>query len=262
MQPLHRLIEIILPIGAKCVIAAVDQCGFTEGKTRSTCRVDDVAEYDISPEPLCQLDCDVKGSKRGLRPIDGDDKSLFHGLSITRGDEGARKTPSRRIHRGGSARASEWWRVAHLREHMAASCPASAADARLERYFASLRAPDGTASLRLRVPVAGIAKLPDVSIEHDVTVTAVRGRDDENINELLRIRWVPTGGGPFPAFAGTLVTWGDDEAETQCFIELDGDYTPPFGAPGIAFDEIVGQEIAHRTARTFLQDLANAIGRP
>lgn len=149
--------------------------------------------------------------------------------------------------------------MTRLRDHVAARCPASEADARLQKYFAANREADEGARLRLRAPLRGGPQLPNVDLSRDVIVTITRGRDDENINDVLRIHWEPADGGPFPTFDGTLVTWGEDKPETQSFIELDGNYEPPFGAAGAAFDAAIGHEIARRTAHALLRDLADAI---
>lgn len=149
--------------------------------------------------------------------------------------------------------------MTRLREHAPLQCPASEAEERLWAYFDRLKQPDGTARLRLRVPLRGILGLPDAEVERDVLVTVSRARDDQNINDVLRIHWEPVGGGPFPTFDGTLATWGGQEPDRESFAEVDGSYEPPLGEVGLIFDEAIGREIAHRTARAFLEDLVRAV---
>lgn len=143
-----------------------------------------------------------------------------------------------------------------LRDHIAVSCPIAEAQSRLETFFAKNRGSDGVTHLGLRVPLGGIAD--GLALEHEANVEARRGRDDQNLNDLIRIRWQPEGGGPYPSFEGTLVTWAEHDP-TETFIELDGTYTPPLGAGGEAFDASLGRAIAHRTARAFLEDVGRAI---
>ncbi len=149
--------------------------------------------------------------------------------------------------------------MSRLRDHVRTRCPAAEADARLESYFANHRGADGVTRLHLRVPLHGVGPLPSVDLERQIIVTAVRTRDDENLNELIRIHWEPAGGGPFPSFSGTLLSWGENDPGHESFIELDGSYDPPLGSAGEVFDEALGHEIARRTARALLEELASAI---
>jgi len=145
-----------------------------------------------------------------------------------------------------------------LRDHIAVDCSVQDAQSRIDAYLASLRGKDGVAHLRLRVPV--VADGFALSLDREVRVEARRTRDEENLNDLIRISWQPEGKAVFPAFEGTLVVWGEDNPE-QSFIELDGGYAPPFGTTGQAFDSVIGQRIAHQTARQFLSDLKAALER-
>lgn len=145
-----------------------------------------------------------------------------------------------------------------LRDHIAVACSVSDADSRLESFFARGRNDDGITHLTLRVPLVSVAGFSGLALEHGVRVRAWRDRDDQNLNDLIRIRWEPQGGGPYPAFEGTLVTWGESDPQ-RTFIELDGTYEPPIGAGGETFDAAVGHAIARRTARALLDDIAREL---
>ncbi|MBV8148694.1 MAG: hypothetical protein JO092_06365 [Candidatus Eremiobacteraeota bacterium] len=127
----------------------------------------------------------------------------------------------------------------------------------MQRYFAQRENSAGIAHLQLRVPLHGFG-VKGLALEHDVRVIARRGRDDENLNDLIRISWEPEGHGPYPGFSGTLVTWAEHDPK-QSFIEIDGTYTPPLGIAGEAFDKAVGHSIATRTAHLLLEDIARDI---
>jgi hypothetical protein len=128
-------------------------------------------------------------------------------------------------------------------------CPIDQAQARIERFFAARRSSDGT----LRIPLRGFA------FDHDVRVEARTARDDQNLNELIRLSWRPEGDGiPLPPFEGTIVTWAERNP-ARTFLELDGTYVPPLGAAGEAFDEAIGRKIAQRTAKDLLAQIAAAI---
>ena len=148
-----------------------------------------------------------------------------------------------------------------VRACVSANCPVAEAESRIEAYFAQRRGPDGIAHLPLRVSLPRLPLLRGLSLEHDVTVTAYRDRDDQNLNDLIRIAWEPEGGGAFPKFKGTLVAWAEHDPEMS-FIEIDGTYAPPLGVAGELFDEAVGETIAEHTAQTLLRDIARAISAP
>ncbi len=130
-------------------------------------------------------------------------------------------------------------------------------EARLEAYFSSQRGVDGVSRLRLRVPLDGPLS-QGLYLDREVRVEAWRDRDDQNLNDLIRITWAPEGRAVFPKFAGTLVVWGEDDASVS-YIELDGAYSPPLGTAGEIFDEAIGHRIAESTAREFLKDIKRGI---
>lgn len=151
--------------------------------------------------------------------------------------------------------------MTRVRERIAVGCPIAEAQSRLEAYFAKRRDPDGKTRLPLRIPLDGSALLKGLALEHDVAVVASRGRDEQNLNDVIKIVWEPEGGGAFPKFDGTLVVWAEHDPK-ESFIELDGTYTPPGGTSGEAFDETIGRAIARRTAHVLLSDIARAIADP
>ena len=142
--------------------------------------------------------------------------------------------------------------MTHLRDQTPVRGTVTQTETRLESYFASRRGLDGVARLRLRVPVSGMSQ--GLFIDREVRIEAWRDRDDQNLNDLIRIRWTPEGSVVFPKFAGTLVVLGEGDPALS-FIELDGDYKPPLGAAGELFDETIGHRIAQSTARELLKDL-------
>ena len=145
-----------------------------------------------------------------------------------------------------------------LREDVAVPLPAAEVQDGILRFFQMQRRADGGVELPLRVSLADFG-LPDaVSIERDVVVRINKRRDAENINDEIAISWSPADGGPYPAFDGRIVVWSEDNP-TQSFIELEGNYAPPMGRLGEAFDETIGYLIAQRTAHEFLENLRDSI---
>ncbi|MGB6985964.1 MAG: hypothetical protein WBD74_08355 [Candidatus Aquilonibacter sp.] len=140
-----------------------------------------------------------------------------------------------------------------LRERAAVECPAEEAETGLTAFFAVREDAGGVARMRLHVPMDGV-----VSLDREVRIQARETRDDQNLNNVVRVAWQPEGTVIFPAFEGTLVVWGEDNPNIS-FIELRGEYTPPLGAAGQAFDELIGFRIARATAQQFLGDIRREI---
>lgn len=129
--------------------------------------------------------------------------------------------------------------------------------AALDRFFVSLKSPNGVARLRLRVPTDG-TKRYGLSLDREVRVEARPAREPED--NVFEISWVPEGTAIFPRFDGKLFVTGFGNPNVS-YVEVDGFYTPPFGTAGQIFDAVLGQRIARATAREFLKDLKAAIER-
>ncbi len=140
-----------------------------------------------------------------------------------------------------------------LRERIAVGCPVEDVEAGLIGFFEAREDANGTTRMRLRVPMDDM-----VALEREVRFEAHQTRDEQNLNNLIRIAWQPEGSVMFPRFEGTLVVWGEEDP-AQSFIELAGHYTPPLGAAGQIFDEIIGFKIAQTTAQQFLTEIKREI---
>ncbi|HUY40894.1 MAG TPA: hypothetical protein VMV82_04940 [Candidatus Dormibacteraeota bacterium] len=105
-------------------------------------------------------------------------------------------------------------------------------------------------AMTLRVPLAGI------ELKKDVVVTFSPGIDPMHMDQPWRVHWTPEGGGPYPDFDGELTVRADEDY-TSSVLELVGDYRPPGGALGQAFDAVVGSHIATLTARNLLKRLGD-----
>ncbi len=140
-----------------------------------------------------------------------------------------------------------------LRERAALESPVEQTEAGLRAFFAAREDANGLTRMRLRVSMDGA-----LSLDREVRIEAREGRDEGNLNNLVRIAWEPEGTVIFPRFEGTLLAWGEDDP-AKSFIELRGHYTPPLGAAGQVFDELIGFAIAQATAREFLLDIKRDI---
>jgi hypothetical protein len=114
----------------------------------------------------------------------------------------------------------------------------------------------GTCSLTLAFP-AGEGR----EIARVVTATTERLPNAANYRSQYRIAWdagQTARGIPTPAFAGTLTLGaGEDYNETE--LRLEGQYDPPGGIAGRAFDGLVGGRIAHATMNALLSGVGDEL---
>ncbi len=134
--------------------------------------------------------------------------------------------------------------MSELHERAFVECPYH----RARTYLAmgiGRRSAGSSHTMELRVPlIAG-------ELKKDVAVTFAPGIDPMHIDQPWSVHWVPEGGGPYPDFDGELTVRAADDY-TACVLELRGEYKPPGGMLGEAFDRVVGGRIATLTARTLL----------
>jgi hypothetical protein len=147
----------------------------------------------------------------------------------------------------------------HVRAIAALDCAASNAETLIPKFFELQKDRSGATRMLLQVPLDDFGLGTKIGIARDVEVRVERGRDDENLNDVFRVTWVPADGGPFPDFKGTMTVWCEDDP-TRAYLELSGDYEPPLGnVVGEAFDATIGHLIAERTAKQFVERVADGI---
>ena len=107
----------------------------------------------------------------------------------------------------------------------------------------------------LTVPLKSLGLGTNLGLEREVDVAFVplHGHKGERLlHDELQLAWQPTGGGPFPAFKGSL-KMHPLGADTE--LILNGEYQPPLGAVGEAFDAVIGKRISEATAQELLEAL-------
>jgi hypothetical protein len=138
--------------------------------------------------------------------------------------------------------------MSDLNERYFLACPYNLA----QQYLATSlreRAQSGESGvLTLRASLAG------ADIAKNVVVTFAAGTDPMHFDQPWRVRWTPEGGGPYPDFDGALTVRADEDY-TTAILELVGEYRPPGGAFGVAFDRAVGSRIAAATAQALLEEI-------
>jgi len=136
-------------------------------------------------------------------------------------------------------------------ERQLTECPYSRARGYLHEAIEGAAHNAGATTLPLK------ANLPLLkgAVEKNVLVRYAKGQDPLRFDEPWLVHWTPDGGGPYPDFDGEL-TVRADESYRRAILELRGEYTPPLGTFGQAFDLVLGAKIAARTARALLQEIA------
>jgi len=110
-------------------------------------------------------------------------------------------------------------------------------------------------TLALVVPFRKLGIGTNLGVERDVMVAFVPMRGAKGAQQLhdeVEFTWEPTGGGPFPTFCGTL-RMHPEGSRTE--LVLSGEYQPPGGKLGDAFDAVIGKRVAEATAQTLLERL-------
>jgi hypothetical protein len=143
--------------------------------------------------------------------------------------------------------------MSHIAEATTILAPPSRAD--LLEYISRLpTSKDGRPLLRLK---AGFTH-SGLRLEHDVEVEFDAPRGEHGGEFQLALSWRPVGTELLPAFKGLLRF--ERDANYPCtWIMLQGDYDPPLGRAGKAFDAVAGERIARSTVRALLDDLRAAL---
>ena len=140
-----------------------------------------------------------------------------------------------------------------LSERTLMDAPLAQAAARVTSFF-NLHTKQGEDSahlpLRLNLDIPGLPR--PLAFEKNVVATFVPDRHPGDMVPRYRVTWAPEEGGPFPNFEGQLYVDGDQDYD-RFWLILEGQYTPPFGLVGEAFDALAGHAIAGATARDLLE---------
>lgn len=140
--------------------------------------------------------------------------------------------------------------MTHVFERLVLHCPYVRAREYLRESLESA-ADNGTVQT---LPLTATLRFVPGALEKNVLVRYERSRDPLHFDEPWQVSWTPENGGPYPDFSGELTVRADDTYQ-GAVLELSGDYAPPLGAPGKAFDMVLGARIASSTARGLLQSI-------
>lgn len=144
--------------------------------------------------------------------------------------------------------------MTHVYERIFLKCPY----VRAREYLRESLEPAAESTSPQVLPLAAPLTFVPGALEKNVLVRYERGRDPMHFDEPWHVFWTPEGGGPYPDFSGEI-TVRADESYNGAVLELHGDYAPPLGAVGKAFDMVIGAKIAASTARKLLGRIGGAM---
>ena len=96
------------------------------------------------------------------------------------------------------------------------------------------------------------------TLEAPAVVTLTPAHRPQDMAPRFSVHWEAESDGPYPVFDGILTVEGGDDYD-EYRLALEGTYQPPLGIAGKAFDLVVGNRIADRTAQELLADIAGVM---
>jgi hypothetical protein len=141
--------------------------------------------------------------------------------------------------------------MTELIEKTTIACPLAQAAMQVNRFFANFMGSDGNAHVPLRLPLHVPGRSSPLVLEQVVIATVVPDRQPGQLTPRYRLTWTPAERAEsYPAFEGELRVDGEDY--DSFVLGIHGQYTPPMGFAGAAFDFAVGRFIAAATAKDLL----------
>jgi len=143
--------------------------------------------------------------------------------------------------------------MTHLNSSRLVKCPYVRAVVYIDRYVDQLplAGPQSGRRLRLRAPLDALGIGGGLALDRDVVAEFDNLEPKHAFEHAKSVTWRPEGGGPFPVFKGSLLVAA--ATPKSCVVSLEGDYEPPLGVVGKAFDATAGRAIAQATADELLR---------
>ena len=144
--------------------------------------------------------------------------------------------------------------MATIHQQLTLHCPYALAKIYLERHLGPIADASQPTILTLSAPLTGRGPQPAVNVELRASLAHVPGET----GQVWTITWQSPKHDAFPVFSGTVAA-REGESRHSCRLEIIGDYTPPLGIVGAAFDAVLGHRIANATAAELLRSLGATI---
>jgi hypothetical protein len=151
--------------------------------------------------------------------------------------------------------------MSQLKQEVTVACPLAQAATRLQRYFREHGNREGdiaklTLSIELDIP--GVPT--PLTLKRSVVATIQPHHLAADMEPRYLVQWAPEVPGPFPMFSGELIVESMDDYNSFR-LRLGGEYSPPLGLLGQAFDQAMGNHIARAAAGDLLRRIKEAIER-
>jgi hypothetical protein len=141
--------------------------------------------------------------------------------------------------------------MSKVKEATSVDCPIHEIMYYAERYFSVHRRGQEPGVFTLSVDSADLQIPGRVQARHEVKI-AYEVKHAQGQLETISLAWDPKDQ-IMPKFTGVLHAERSEGAQST--LTLEGQYTPPFGVVGAAFDAVLGQRIASATALSLLRDI-------
>ncbi|MGB8266374.1 MAG: hypothetical protein WCE44_08645 [Candidatus Velthaea sp.] len=133
--------------------------------------------------------------------------------------------------------------VTQISEYDSVQCPFEHIREAIRAAFQTYSDENGDAHIPMRV------SLGELKLEREV-VAKLSPAPGYTGYEIFALHLAPTDAGPYPVFDGKLsATY---EGGGYCRIDIYGEYVPPLGLAGAAFDAAVGKRFGQASVRDFL----------
>jgi hypothetical protein len=143
--------------------------------------------------------------------------------------------------------------VSKIYQAIYVDCPPQRAQAYLLSHFENSRRRHGRAMVPLTATL-GSKSGAHVTVERNATATFAPSTNVGGLEYQVQIEWTPATNEPLPKFDGTFrVQWDEEYGRSR--LVLEGEYEPPLGIVGRAFDATVGRRVAQNTVESLLETL-------
>jgi len=141
--------------------------------------------------------------------------------------------------------------MSRIKESTLVDCPLHEIMYYAERYFSVHRRGQEPGVFTLSIDSANLKIPGGVQASHTVKIAHEVKKDPAGL-DVISLAWDPQDQ-IMPKFTGVLNAERQEAAHSM--LVLEGQYTPPLGIVGAAFDAVLGQRIASATAATLLRDI-------
>jgi hypothetical protein len=149
--------------------------------------------------------------------------------------------------------------VSSVEQDISITCPLAQARKRLTDFFHEVGNREGdTLKLALHIDIAVPNVLAPLTLGRSVIATVSAHQLAGDMEPRYRLQWAPQTPGPFPLFAGELVVVGASDYNSFR-LRITGNYEPPLGFVGKAFDMVLGKRIAEATTSNLLHRIRDSI---